>query len=345
MGRLRIMVCGAGFFGRKWLEVIRARPDCEIAGIVSRTPARLDEARRELGLDGVAGYASLDEAVARAHADAVVVALPQMLHRETIVRALRAGWHVLTEKPLAMTMDEARAILDASCARRDRVVMVNQNFRWRPHTLAFARGVREGLIGRPAHLMLECRQQIRRTTVEAWRERMVEPYLLDFSIHHFDLLRYLTGDEPHEVVAMSFRPSWSWFAGNSAAAAIVTMASGLVVSYTGMMVAQGLETPQEGLITLTGELGTLHLDGASCVSLLGQGEPRPIPGEPVPESDLGRGLAQFVDAIRTGRQPETHLGDNVRSFALLIAAVESARARRAVRVDDLLPDLARRERP
>lgn len=343
MAQLRIMVWGAGFFGRKWLETLRARPDCEIAGIVSRTPARLDEVRRALGLDGVPGYGSLDEALARGRADGVVVTLPQMLHREAVVKAVEAGWHVLTEKPLAMTMAEARAILAAVGRRPDRVVMVNQNFRWRPHTTALSRAVRDGLIGRPGHVMVECRQQIRRTTVDAWREQMAEPYLLDFAIHHFDLLRYVTGDEPREVVATSFRPAWSWFAGNSAAAAIVTMESGLVVDYGGTMVSQGLETPQEGLVTVIGERGTLHLDGQSRVTLAGQGAPREIPAEPVPEGELGRGLAQFVDAIRTGRPPETAVDDNVRSFALLMAVLDSARTRRAVRIAHLLPDLPRRE--
>jgi predicted dehydrogenase len=61
-----------------------------------------------------------------------------------------------------------------------------------------------------------------------------------------------------------------------------------------------------------------------------------VPGEPVPEGELGHGLAQFVEAIRTGRVPETHLGDNLESFALLLALMESRRTRRAVRPADVL---------
>lgn len=338
MAGLRLMVWGAGFFARKWLEALRAREDCAVAGVVSRTPARLEAVRRDLGLPGVPGFATVDEALQRGDADGVVVALPQALHRDAVMKALGRGWHVLVEKPLAMTMAEGRAVLEASRARPDRVVMVNQNFRWRPHTLALARAVRDGTIGRPAHVTLECRQQIRRTTVDGWREQMVEPYLLDFAVHHFDLLRAVTGDEPREVVATSFRPGWSWFAGNSAAAAIVTMASGCVVGYGGTMVAQGFETPQEGLLTVIGERGTLHLDGASRVLLAREGATREIPAEPVPEGELGRGLAQFVEAIRTGRPPETSIGDNIRTFACLMAAIESAGAGRPVRVADLLRD-------
>ncbi len=339
MAALRIVVWGSGFFGRQWLEAVAARADCAVAGIISRTPERLDRLRMDLGLAGTPGYASLDEAVARGRPDAVIVALPEMLHRDAIAGALKAGLHVLTEKPLATTLEEARAIVEAARARPEPVVMVSQNFRWRPHTRALRRAIGDGLVGRPGHLMLVCRQQIRRTTVGGWRERMADPFLLDFAIHHLDLIRYLTAEEARDVVAVSFRPAWSWFAGHSAAAAILTMESGLVVDYGGTMVSQGLETTQEGLITVIGETGTLHLDGRSQIQLVqpgGQGEPRALAPEPVPEGELGHGLAQFVDAIRLGRRPETHLEDNVRSFALLVAVMEAARARRAVRPAELL---------
>ena len=64
------------------------------------------------------------------------------------------------------------------------VVMVDQNFRWRPHIQALRRGLREGLVGRVGHVALESRQQILRKTVNAWREKMPEPFLLDYAIHH-----------------------------------------------------------------------------------------------------------------------------------------------------------------
>jgi len=335
MAALSFLVWGSGFFGRKWLEALKARDDCRIAGIVSRSPDALDPLRDELGLPGVRGFRTLGAALASAGADAVVVALPEALHREAIVEALGAGLHVLTEKPLATSAAEARAIHQAARARPDRVVMVGQNYRWRPHTRGLRRAVAEGGIGRVGHVSLGCRLQIRRTTVGGWREQMADPFLLDIAIHHLDLLRYLTGEEAVEVVATSFRPPWSWLAGDSAACAVLTMESGLVVGYDATMVAQGLETPQEGLITLIGERGTLHLDERSQLTRAGPGGLRAVALEPIPEGELGHGLAGFVEAIRTGRPPETGLADNLRSFALLLALMESRRSRRAERPVDL----------
>ena len=207
-----------------------------------------------------------EEEIDHAKADAVIITLPRSCTpRPRFEPADRP--HVLCEKPLAVDMAGARAVYEETRKHLDQVVMLDQNYRWRPHVQSFRRGIREGLVGSIGHIMFECRQQIRRKTVGAWREKMAEPFLLDFAIHHFDLMRYLTGDEVTRVIGLSFRPSWSWFENNSAAAAILTMRGGAVVDYGGTMVSLGLETPQEGLITVIGEKGTLHLDGKSQVTL------------------------------------------------------------------------------
>jgi predicted dehydrogenase len=263
-------------------------------------------------------------------ADGVIITLPQSLHPEATVQALRAGLHVLCEKPLAVDMSGARAVFEETQKHPDRVVMVDQNFRWRPHIQSLRLGIREGLIGRVGHIMFECQQQIRRKTVDAWRENMPEPFLLDFAIHHFDLIGYLTGDEVARVIGLSFRPSWSWFEGNSAATAILTQQGGAIVDYGGTMVSLGSETPQEGLITVIGEKGSLHLDEKSQVTFHGQGDSRTLIQEPIAGGELGYALAEFLAAIREKRQPETHVSEHIRSLAVSLAVMESSRQGRWV---------------
>src|SRR5262249_32447069 len=129
MAALSFLVWGSGFFGRKWLEALKARDDCRIAGIVSRSPEALDPLRHELGLPGVRGFRSLGAALGSAGADAVVVALPEALHRDAIVEALGAGLHVLTEKPLATSAAEARAIHQAAPTRPHPAVLAGHAYR------------------------------------------------------------------------------------------------------------------------------------------------------------------------------------------------------------------------
>jgi len=340
MARFRFVLLGAGFFARKWLETMAARADCEVVGIASRSRTPAETLQRDFGLAGATISAGWEEAIDRGKADAVLVTLPQTLHPPASIRALRAGCHVLSEKPLAVDMAGARAVYEATRTAAGQVAMVNQNFRWRPHIQALRRGIREGLVGRVGHISFECRQQIRRKTVNAWREKMPEPFLLDYAIHHFDLMRYLTGEEAVRVMGLSFQPPWSWFEGNAAAAAIVSMGNRAVVDYGGTMVSLGMETTQEGLITVIGEKGTLHLDGKSQVTLHGQGEVRTLPQEPIPGGELGYALAEFLGAIQEKRQPETHVAEHIRSLALPLAVVESSRRRAPVEVAELIGFLA-----
>jgi predicted dehydrogenase len=336
MARFKFALLGTGFFSRKWMEAVQAREDCEVVGIASRSKNLAEELLCDFGVTGATIYAGWEEAIVHTKADAVIITLPQILHPEATVRALQAGRHVLCEKPLAVDMGGARAVFEEARRHPDQVVMVDQNYRWRPHIQSLLRGIREGLVGHIGHIMFECRQQIRRRTVGAWREKMPEPFLLDFAIHHFDLIRYLTGDEVTQVIGLSFRPSWSWFENNSAAAAILTMRGGAVVDYGGTMVSMGLETPQEGLITVIGEKGTLHLDGKSQVILYGQGEARPLSQEPIPGGELGHALAEFLAAVREKRQPETHVTEHIRSLALSLAVIKSSKQGGLVEVAELL---------
>jgi len=341
MATFRLMIWGAGFFTRKWLEVIAGRDDVQVVGIASRTTERVEELRRDFKLSGATVYKGWEDAAGRGQADGVLITLPQMLHPEAAIRALKAGLNVLVEKPLALDMAGARAVYEEAGRHPDQTVMVNQNFRWRPHAQALRKAVQDGLVGRVGHVMVECRQQLRRTTVGGWREKMSDPFLLDFAIHHFDMMRYALADEVVRVMAQSFRPSWSWLEGNPAAAAIVTMRNGAVVDYGGTMVSLGLETTQEGLVTVIGEKGTLHLDGKSQLNLLGQGDLRILPQEPIPGGELGYSLNEFLGAVREKRRPKTCVVEHIKSLAVMLAAAESSRRGAAVEIAELTTFLPR----
>ena len=210
---MRFLVLGLGFFGNNWLKEISACAGCEVAGIVAKHPDLLAVVGDEFGIPPARRYATIEEGLDRSGAQAVIVALPEMVHQAAILSALERGLHVLTEKPLAMNMDEAAAIVRATRHAKGVILMVDQNYRWRPHTTALRRAIREGIIGPVTSAGYEFRQTILRTTTDAWREQMPHPYLHDMDIHHFDLLRACTGQECSQVVAAPVRPPWSWYRG------------------------------------------------------------------------------------------------------------------------------------
>lgn len=336
--KMRVLVLGLGFFGRNWLREVLACPECEVAGIVAKHPELLATVGEEFKVPPAKRFATIEEGLGRAQAQAAIVALPEMVHKAAILAALDRGLHVLTEKPLAMDMTEAAAIVRAARRAPGATLMVDQNYRWRPHTRALRRMIREGRIGRVASASYEFRQGIVRTTTDAWREEMPHPYLHDIAIHHFDLLRACTGQECAEVVAIPVRPHWSWYRGLPALDAILTFDQGVSVSYTGTMVARGFITPQDGLITIVGEGGTLRLEADVQVRWYRDSQVEVVPPEAMLFTDAAYALREFLAAIREARRPETDVEDNVRSLAMVAAAVTSVEKRQPVAVAPLVAE-------
>ncbi len=333
---MRILVLGLGFFGRNWLREIVACPECEVAGVVAKHPDLLATVGEEFRVPPSRRFPTIEEGLEGSGAQAVVVALPEMVHKTAIVAALERGLHVLTEKPLAMDMIEAGEVVRAARQAKGAIVMVDQNYRWRPQTQTLRQAVLEGRIGRVLSAGYEFRQPIVRTTTDAWREQMPHPYLHDMAIHHFDLLRACTGQECAQVVAVGVRPTWSWYQGVPGVDAILSFDQGMRVSYTGSMVARGFATPQDGIITLVGEGGTLRLEADSQVRLYRDQQVDVIPPETMAFTDTAYALREFLAAIREARRPETHVENNVQSLAMVVAAITSVEKHQPVAVAPLV---------
>jgi predicted dehydrogenase len=236
-----------------------------------------------------------------------------------------------------MTMAEAGEIVRAARRNPGSVVMVDQNYRWRPQTRTLRQAVRDGRIGTLGSVSYEYRQPITRTTTDAWREQMPHPFLHDMAPHHFDLLRACTGLECRHVMAAGVRPPWNWYQGLPGVDAILSFDEGVCASYTGTMVARGLATPQDGIITLVGEGGTLRLEADSRVRWYGEkGGSEAIPPVAMPFIDLAATLREFLASIREGRKPETHVEDNVRTLAMVEAAIRSVETGQPVAVAPLV---------
>lgn len=337
MEKLRILVLGLGFFGKNWMREVSACAECELAGVVAKHPDLLAAVGEDFRIPVQRRFATIREGLDGAKAHAVVVALPEMVHTEAIVAALERGLHILTEKPLAMNMAEAAEIVRAARRSPASVVMVDQNYRWRPHTRTLRQAVRDGRIGTIGSVGYDYRQAITRTTTDAWREQMPHPFLHDMAPHHFDLLRACTGLECGQVTAVGVRPAWNWYKGLPGVDAILAFDGGVSASYSGTMVARGWATPQDGVITVVGEGGTLRLEADSQVRWYGEkGETAVIPPVAMPFTDLAATLREFLAAIRERRKPETHLEDNVRTLAMVEAAIRSVETGRPVAVAPLV---------
>jgi predicted dehydrogenase len=306
---LRAVVAGAGALGPFWAREVLESPDTELAGWVDLDARRARKAAAALGADGVATGASLERMLAEQRPDVVVNVTAPAAHRAVTLAALEAGAAVLTEKPLATSLEEAQEMI-AAADRAGRLLMVSQNRRYMPELAAF----RESVAGLGPLSSLSCEFfRNHRNTAAEFLFGFPQPLLLDMAIHLFDVARAITGADPLSVYCESYNPPWSWYAGPAAAAAVFRMSGGLRFSFVGNWAAPTNETSWTGAWRAVGERGIATWDGEETTDR----DPERFQG-------LEGALADFVAAVRTGSVPQGECHDNVRSLAMCHAAVESA---------------------
>lgn len=328
--RLPVVVVGAGAMGTEWIRMLAISPHAVPVGVVDLDLDLVASTVASVGLDDVVVGKSVAEVAERSGAQAVVnVTVPQA-HRVVNEQALRAGLPVLCEKPLAPTVAEALrqvALADLTGG----LLMVSQSRRYFNHLAAFREAV--GALGPLAAVHA---QFFHADHEPGFREQMAHPLLVDMSIHHFDQLRYLAGDEPVAVRCSSWNPPWSWFAGDAAATAEFELASGARFVYSGSRCTPGLQTSWNADWHVYAEYGAAAWDGDSVVQVDAERIGFDVPDR---REGIEGSLEEFVTSLRAGTTPQNEVRANVLSLAMVEGSIRSSeRAGERVVVADLLED-------
>ncbi|MCK6487219.1 MAG: Gfo/Idh/MocA family oxidoreductase [Planctomycetes bacterium] len=350
---LRLLVTGCGGIAAAWLTHLRTRTDARVVGLCDLDPARAEARRAEFAPAAECG-GDLAALIDRLQPDVVIDLTVPEAHAEVACLALGKGCHVLAEKPLAADMAGARRILAAAKAA-GKVHAVMQNRRYLTQMVRFREAIRTR-IGTPTELHSEF---VIGAHFGGFREAMEHVLLLDMAIHTFDQARFLTGLDPLAVNALDWNPAGSWYRHGASALVCVEMAGGLRFTYRGSWCAEGDQTPWEARWHAIGTGGSVRWDGIGVVdeSHLGAraaGIPAPaprtgsvavqavrpwragqfhserLPAEEAPppaplalESHAGC-IDEMLGAIRAGGTPQTDGSDNVKSLAMVHAAIRSA---------------------
>ena len=142
---MKVAIIGAGFVGRAHIEALR-RLGIEVAGLLGSSPERTREQSKALGIPRA--YASLEELAADSSVQAVHVCTPNNLHLAQSEAALKAGKHVMCEKPLAMNSRETKQLVDSARSEK-RAAAVAHNLRYYPMCQEARALVQRGAIGEP----------------------------------------------------------------------------------------------------------------------------------------------------------------------------------------------------
>lgn len=333
---------GCGFFAVNQLHGWTMAEGAEIAAICDRDPERLREVGDRFGIS--ARYTDAAEMLAAERLDFVDIATTVPSHRALVELAADHDLHVICQKPLAETLEDARAMV-AAVEATGRTFMVHENFRWQSAIRAAIDTVRAGTIGTPFF----CRASFR----SGYDVFSGQPYLAtdarfiiqDLGIHVLDITRAIMGDATRVTAHINrVNPA---IRGEDVATILLGHDSGFAsVVDCSYATRRSPETFPETLLEIDGERGTLRLDAGYRLTVQADGEqqvrdvaPPLLEWAERPWHNIQESVAiiqqHFAECVDTGRVPETSGRDNLQTLALVEAAYLSAAEGRSVPVSEL----------
>ena len=235
---MKVIQVGSSGWAAGWLEYIHNEGDCELAALVSRGGPNLEAAKAKWSIPDELCLTDYDEALKK-EAELVIVALPHKYHIEYAKKAVLAGKNVLIEKPLCDDLDEAMDFLRFMEGRTEKA-WVSQNYRFRPQLWQMMASFGDEGIGRPSWANVVFRHGLtnlknsERTAWQRkdWRREQTSLLFLEVAIHHFDMLRFVSGSNVKSVYARGWNPDWSDLKGVGAAFVLLEFENGFRANYS-----------------------------------------------------------------------------------------------------------------
>jgi predicted dehydrogenase len=306
---LRVGVVGVGVMGSNHARVFAEIAGVELVGIADPYPSHRDFVSRALSC---AAYTDVTELLA-AGVDAVTIAAPTHLHHPIALECIRAGAHVLVEKPIASTVEEARDII-AAAKRAGVTLMVGHVERFNPAVEAIKDAIRgEDILS------------IAITRVGPFPPRMSNVgVVIDLAVHDIDLIRWFTDSDITEVqpqlsnavadrediALLQFRTASGVLAHINTNWLTPFKARNVTIATRGKYVSGDLLTRQ---VT---ECFGFQADGSYSMRHLSVGHAEPLRAE----------LLAFVETIRAGWVPPVTGEDGLASLEIAIACLENRKA-------------------
>lgn len=339
--RLRGVAVGAGYFSQFHYDAWQRIPDVEMVALCDTSVTRARQAADRFGVARV--YQDVTAMLDAERPDFVDVITPPATHREICAVAGDRGIHIVCQKALAPTFDEAVQIVDAA-ERAGVRLMVHDNFRFQPWHREIRRLLDAGAIGRLQAIAVRTRmgdgwQPDAYLARQPYFRTMPRLLVFETGVHLIDVVRYL-GGEVRKVFAILRRHNPD-IAGEDAGLLLLELESGATALWDASRYHESLaQNPRYtfGEFLIDGERGSLRLDEAGQLRVHRLGEAPRI--HDYAHEDRGfagdccfQTLRHFVSCLRTGAPFETAGRDYLRTLVVQEAVYASAGRGEAVVVD------------
>jgi glucose-fructose oxidoreductase len=201
--KLGVALVGLGYYSTDLLApALQQTSHCYLAGIVTGTPSKAEawKAKYKIPDKNIYNYQNFDQVANNPDIDVIYVVLPPSMHREYVVRAANAGKHVWCEKPMAMTVEECQAMIDA-CNKNKRSLAIGYRLHHEPNTQEYRRIVNNRLLGKIKNLKDGAGYRDDRTNHWKQNRALGGGVMYDMGVYAIQGARCGTGMEPVSVIS------------------------------------------------------------------------------------------------------------------------------------------------
>lgn len=324
---------GASTIAKEWMiDAINAQSDSHVVGVMSRSQERAEHYASENNIPNA--YDNLDDLLSHPDIDVVYISTTNDRHFDETLVAAQAGKHILCEKPLALTLEDAKTMKRA-CEKAGVVMGTNHHLRNAATHRKIRELIAEGAVGDvlagrvfhavflPPHL-------------QGWRINQPNAggVILDITVHDADTLRFVLNDEVESVTALSASQGMAQGNVEDAVMGVMQFSKGTMVQFHDAFTIKHAHTGLEihgtdgsifGQDIMTQQpIGTLSLRRGDTIEMIDS-----IPHENLYEHAVGL----FNSAVHGTGQPSATADDGICSLAIALAVVESTRTKQHIKVN------------
>ncbi|GLV57911.1 dehydrogenase [Dictyobacter sp. S3.2.2.5] len=329
--KVGLIGCG-GITGTHIRGYLRIPEQVKVAAVSDVVTANAEKRAQEVG--GAEIFSDYNEMLAKADIDAVDICLPHHLHKDAIVAAANAKKHILCEKPLCLTVQEAEAVQQA-VSQNGVTLMCAHNQLTMPPVARVKQMIQEGTFGKVYEL---------RTTDSffnkfdpknmGWRAQRAMiggGELIDTGYHPTYLLLYLASSEPVEVTAMLSKHRLEFMDGEDSAQVLVRFADGSV----GNIVTSWAYVPASitEKFSLVAEKGSAYSYGSDLFYKLNGEEEQKIELSSV--DTFAEEIKDFVTCLQEGRRPVNTEVEGTNVLKVILGAYKSVEEKRTISLADM----------
>lgn len=342
-----VLLLGAGGWAREhWITNVWPdfTDDVEIVGLVDNNKDVLVDSASVLQLKKNQIYTNIVEAFQTVKPDFCVVVLPPHIHKVAYKLALASGIPILSEKPITDTYEDTLKVYEAVKRKKLKMAVI-QNYRYEGPIMTLKKILDSKELGRIDYIVARYASDYRKPG--AWDVgsvyEMDNPLLVEGSIHHFDMIRYLSGANCESVQGIGWSPTWASFKSDSSALNIMVMENGVKAIYEGNSNEAGnINRWHQEYYRVECEKGSVVVNRDKTVRIYRRDNANALivtipPILSAPPSGHHKIVRDFLTWLDGGAIPETHIGDNIQSAMMVFAAIDANKSGLSKKIQDYIP--------